>query len=237
MAHKRDKDAKPVVAVQILPAMDLDQFLQTHPSTGKPAVIHAHGQPALPDADRVCLVGILADDSGSISKAGLTQAVVDGLNLSLEAFRGARGSDFFLDIRGFRQTYFQGYLRDVPETSPFNAYRPDGTTPLVACARQLLTHLHAKADQFRALGIPAVIALLIITDGLPEGDSMAPKDFRDIVRPTDHLLGIGIGDTARFHALFTELGIATILTPRAQPAEVRHSINQFSQSVASIASR
>ncbi|MDP3771201.1 MAG: hypothetical protein Q8R16_02800 [bacterium] len=215
--------------------VDLDQYL--HTGAGQPAQPEpAHATLVMPEAHRICLVGVLADDSGSM--CGLEQAVIEGLNLSVEAFRGAKGSDFFLDVRGFHGTLFRGALKDVQDGS-FNTYGTGGNTPLVSHAISLLKELHAKAEQYRNLGIPATVALLLVTDGLPEGDEAAPDEFPKHVQAGDYVVGMGIAGheahVATFKALFQAMGIAKVVTPRAAAAEVRHAINQFSQSVASIA--
>lgn len=217
------------------PTVDLDQFLNTgagdpaQPGPGTSAV-------TMPEADRIAVVGILADDSGSM--CGLEQAVQDGLKLAVEAFRGAKGSDFLIDVRGFHGQIFRGMLKDVQEDS-FHAYSTGGSTPLVSHAISLLKELRAKAEQYRAMGIPATVALLAITDGMPEGDVASPEEFRKEVVAGDYIVGMGITGheegVTTFKALFTTMGITKIVTPKAAAAEVRHAINQFSQSVASIA--
>lgn len=217
------------------PTVDLDQFLNTgagdpaQPSAGTRAV-------TLPEADRIVIVGILADDSGSM--CGLEQAVAEGLKLSVEAFRGAKGSDFYLDVRGFHSTIFCGMLKDVQDDS-FNAYGTDGGTPLVSHSISLLKELHAKAEQYRSMGIPATVALLIATDGMPEGDAAAPEEFRKEVVAGDYVVGMGITHRETgvntFKQLFASMGIQKVVTPKSASADVRHAINQFSQSVASIA--
>lgn len=220
------------------PVVDLDQFLNT--GAGDPAQ-PAPGTSAvtMPEADRIAIIGILADDSGSIREAGLEQAVVDGLNLSIEAFRGAKGSDFSLNVCGFKRQLFHGMLKDVREDS-FRGYDADyDHTPLVSHAISLLKELHTKAEQYRAMGIPATVALLIVTDGQPNSELAQPKDFQEHIVAGDYIVGVGIGNgeesVATFSALFKTMGVAKVVTPKAAPAEVRHAINQFSQSVASIA--
>ena len=218
-------------------AIDLDDFLNTQTGNSPAPRIRV----ALPEADRMAVVGILADDSGSMRD--LTTAVLEGLNLSIEAFRGAKGSDFHLDVRGFKQPYFRGMLRDVKPDS-FNDYNPDYfRTPLVRFSISHLTDLRSQASQYRSLGIPTTVALLIITDGLPEGDDCYPEQFQDQLDANDFVVAMGISPRSddrsdyirQYQALFEKMGITQIVTPNSAAAEVRHAINQFSQSVASIA--
>lgn len=227
--------------------IDLDAFLMRNV---KPTANQAGGQSsarprklgiAMPETDRVVAVGIVVDDSGSME--GYRQAVIEGLNLSVEAFRGAKGSDFFLDIRGFKGQYFKGLLKDIlPDT--FNGYVPNyGHTPLISVSINQLNDLREQAKQYRDLGIPATISQLLITDAEPNGESYGTRDYLGAIESTDYLVGMGISDSRHseahentFRELFESMGISTIVTPRSNAADIRHAINQFSQSVASIAS-
>ena len=219
--------------------VDLDQFLnlqgdQAAQSGGSSARVE------MPEADRVVMVGIFADDSGSMEN--LRQAVIDGLKMSVEAFKGAKGSDFYLDVRGFCGTYFSGMLKDVKDDS-FDRYDPGfGSTPLVSHAISHIKGLTGKAKQYRSMGIPTTIALLIMTDGQPNEDSCDPSDFKSCIESANYIVGMGFaesnneGAVRKYRSLFKEMGIEKTVTPKSAPAEVRHAINQFSQSVASIAS-
>ena len=192
----------------------------------------------MPDADRMAVVGVFVDDSGSMDH--LRQSVIDGLKLSVDAFRGARGSDFFLEVRGFNGSYFSGMLRDVKDDS-FDRYNPNfGSTPLISHAISSLKELRTKAEQYRGMGIPTTVALLIITDGLPNSEYEVPGDFSTNIAAGDYIVGMGVAErqdeeaVAVYKKLFREMGIMKSVTPSSAPAEVRHAINQFSQSVASI---
>jgi len=217
--------------------IDLDDFLNTQPANSPTPRIRV----ALPEADRMAVVGILTDDSGSMEE--LKSAVIEGLTLSIEAFRGAKGSDFHLDVRGFKKSYFRGMLRDVKPES-FNDYHPSHPkTPLVSYSIAHLKDLQSQASQYRNLGIPTTVALLIITDGLPEGDNCYPEQFKDQLDANDFVVAMGIAHQVddknyyvrEYQALFAKMGITKLVTPSSAAAEVRHAINQFSQSVASIA--
>lgn len=219
--------------------IDLDQFLnlqadQSAQSGGSSARVE------MPEADRVVMVGIFADDSGSMEN--LRQAVIDGLKMSVEAFKGAKGSDFYLDVRGFCGTYFSGMLKDVKDDS-FDRYDPSfGSTPLISHAISHIKGLTGKAKQYRSMGIPTTIALLIMTDGDPNHEEEGPADFKDHIESANYIVGMGFAESnseeavRKYRNLFKEMGITKTVTPKSAPAEVRHAINQFSQSVASIAS-
>lgn len=193
----------------------------------------------MPEADKIVVVGIFVDDSGSMDP--YPAAVREGFNNSVEGFRGAKGSDFHLDVRGFKMTYFSGLLKDVTPDS-LAGYRPDfGSTPLVTNSRSHLIELHSLGQQYRASGIPTIVSQLIITDALPISDGHAPGEFKSLIEPGDYIVGIGIaaiGDenaVGNYSRFFSQMGITKILTPSADPSDVRHAINQFSRSVASIA--
>lgn len=219
--------------------IDLDEFIdlgddsQVGASTA--SVLGGH-QVSLPESDRICLVGILTDDSGSMD--GLQNALKEGLDLSVEAFEGARGTDFHLEVTGFNGNIFSGLLKDVEATS-FDRYRADySSTPLVECAIELVRELRAKAEQYQNLGVPTTIALLLMTDGIAHDSSMASAFKKECGEYVHYAVGMGIvrGEDVRdYRDLFTSMGITKIMTPRAAPADVRHAINQFSQSVASVA--
>lgn len=219
--------------------VDLDQFLnlqadQSAESGGTSSRVE------MPEADRVVMVGVFTDDSGSMEN--LRQAVIDGLKMSIDAFKGAKGSDFYIDVRGFNGTYFSGMLKDVKDDS-FDRYDPSfGSTPLISHAISHIKGLTGKAKQYRSMGIPTTIALLIMTDGQPNNDDEGPSKFKDHIESANYIVGMGFaesndeGAVQKYRSLFKEMGIVKTVTPKSAPAEVRHAINQFSQSVASIAS-
>jgi len=219
--------------------VDLDNFLQLNAGQADPSACQCQNL-VLPQTDKIVIVGIFLDDSGSME--GLEQAVRDGLHLAIAGFSGARGSDFYLDIRGFKAVYFQGMLKDVEESAFDGYYGSYRSTPLVAYSIGHLQELKALARRYRDLGIPTTVAQLIMTDGQPEWDSESPDSFRQQIESGDYIVGMGIvkdrneNEICQYRELFREMGITKTVTPRSQPAEVRHAINQFSQSVASLSS-
>ncbi|MFA6898242.1 MAG: hypothetical protein WC250_02450 [Candidatus Paceibacterota bacterium] len=198
---------------------------------------------APPTSDRLVVVGILLDDSGSMKDGNIYKSAIDGIHVGVEAFRGARGSDFYLIVEGFNQLYFEGLIGEVTKDS-FNAYVPNhGCTPLVGTAISLVKKMQQVAEGYAAMGISASTAMLLITDGLPDDQ---PADFRAYVEKVGYVVGMGCalrinsdrldeGAVRAYHACFTGMGIKTIVTPGAEPPEIRHEINQFSRSVAAIA--
>lgn len=226
------------------PQMDLDRYL----ALGKGQVPASGGtvdMPApivkvmRPDTDRITIVGMLADDSGSIKNAGLERAVVDGIKKSTDSLRGAKGSDFFLDVTGFKYKYFSGMLKEVGSDFMSQYFADHRCTPLVATAIAQLNELMKKAAEYRMAGIAATVTQLIMTDGMPCDDTAVPEAFAARVSEVNYVVGMGFASSGEVSAAYTQffhrMGITKIVTPNASAQEVRHAINQFSQSVASIA--
>jgi hypothetical protein len=214
--------------------IDLDQFIDAKTNTVQPAQTRGL---KMPDADRIVVVGIFADDSWSM--VPLREAVIEGLNLSVEAFEGAKGSDFYLDVRGFGKTYYHGALKDI-DRRVLQEYRPEGGTPLIQYALPHLKDLKSVAEQYRGMGIPTTVAMLVMTDGFPDDEEVSPEMFARQIGQNDYVVGMGISERGNdrgigaYSALFRRMGINKIMTPGASPSEVRHAINMFSLSVASI---
>ncbi|MEK7628623.1 MAG: hypothetical protein AAB421_04390 [Patescibacteria group bacterium] len=237
------------------PHVDLDKFLKA-PGSGAgappPVDYQRVGQRAgssttpvggglvQPNRDRLVIVGILADNSGSIAGRGLEGAIREGLALSINAFRGAKGADFYIKGVGFKgDVYFDGMIRDIPENAVDSYAAGRANTPIVHDSIVLLTDLHAKAQVQRDKGIQTTVAMIILTDDEPAGDSGSPPEFAAIISEGDYITGIGAAEdesaVGRYTSLFGAMGISKILTPKADPREVRRALNQVSQSVATIA--
>lgn len=214
--------------------IDLDAWLgQAHEDNEPVQKIH---RSTMPDSDKVTVVGIFVDDSGSIMDSGLTSDIVSGVNLCIEALRGAKGADFYLDITGFIRNYYSGMLRDY-DGGFEKHYNPTyGATPLVTYAVNQYTDLRVRAEQYAAQGIPSTVSYLVLTDGHPNGD-IAPESFKAKLRNGDFVVGIGVrreqNDIAAYREVFTNMGIKKILTPKATGSEIRHAVNEFSRSVVS----
>jgi len=217
--------------------IDLDDFLDRsgEEAGGESGPQASLPQSEMPTKDRLCIVGLFVDDSGSMDH--LEEAVKDGLKLAVNSLRGAKTCDYYLFAKGFRRTYYKGMLRGVEKNS-FDAYRPDyGETPLISRVIEFVRELVQVANKYRLRGIPTTIALLIMTDGEPNSESAEPKDFKEYIGNVNYVEGMGITepDKARiFRTLFKKMGIEVIVTPKSDPKEVRHGFSQFSQSVASI---
>lgn len=218
-------------------SVDLDAFLNANASAvgQQPGVVQA--QLPDPQSDRMLVALFLVDDSGSMST--LKDAVIEGLTLSVRTLQGVKGSDCYAKVLGFHGTYFEGMINTVGERQ-FESYTAAGGTPLISVATSLLRDGIQVADTYRNQGIPTTIAMLILTDGIPDGDEWAHVgNFKALVGPQDYVVGMGIanGESAEqvFVDCFKQMGLTKFVTPKDTPTAVRRAINQFSQSVASIA--
>lgn len=217
--------------------MDLDAFV----IQGQEAKIaKALDKKVTPIGDKITITGLFVDDSGSIQNAGLEQAMIDGVNHCLDALRGARGADFYLDIRGFMRQYYYGMLKDM--TIPFGElYSAEyGSTPLVDHTARHYEEMRRKVNEYAARGVTASVAYAVFTDAIPREDS-PPEYFARLVRSEDFIVGIGIvsgsNDKVAYRELFKQMGIKRSMTPRATASELRHAMNEFSRSVVAGAQR
>lgn len=221
--------------------VDLDEFLniQTWEPTGQ--IPEPSDTAVMPESDRMAVVGMLIDNSGSMD--GLEQSVLDGLNLGIESLKGAKGSDFYLDIRSFTDTIFKGPITQF-NLSRFKYIPNLNHTPLVGTSTKILKDLHKKAEQYRNLGIPTTVALLIVTDGQPTGEDREEStfnEFRKEIKAGDYIVGMGItrnnneSAVTMYRDTFSGMRTTKTVTPMSNPTEIRRAMNQFSQSVASIA--
>ena len=235
------KPTGPQTAV-VTETIDLDEFINEGQGGPGSANTGRHlPTELLMGHDRVTVVGILLDDSGSMR--GLEGAVTEGLDLAVKAFGGAKGSGFYLEVAGFKKNYFSGPLDKVGRRA-WEGYYPDyESSPVITQTLELIKTLQKIAQKYRASGIATRISLLIMTDGQPNQESEAARErFTREVNQLDYVVGMSVehdrseGDNvSRGFQFFREMGIKKVMTPKADQAEVRHSINEFSQSVASIA--
>lgn len=210
--------------------MDLDAFvIQEQEAKLKPLTASMR-----PVGDKVTVTGIFVDDSGSIHNAGLEQAMIDGVNHCLDALKGAKGADFYLDIRGFTGSYYRGMLKDMSAPFGGNYSAEFDFTPIVEYSARHYAEMRMKVDEYTSRGIPSSVAYAIFTDGLPKNDAH-PSNFADLVRSDDFIVGIGICsgsvDKVSYRELFRQMGIKKSMTPRATASELRHAMNEFSRSV------
>lgn len=195
-------------------------------------------------SSEVILVGIMPDDSGSISAAGNTQAIRDGYNLVLDAFKKSKQKD---------NVFVFGKLLNGAIINPFtpldiapaldnNNYneRSFSGTPLYDSTWDFLAAMVAEAERYRQqMNILARTISLVISDGRDEHSRKHrnPKDVKQFIQDLnmseDHIVA-GMGVTSRginFHDIFGDkMGIDPkwILTPQSDPSDIRKAFQVFS---------
>jgi hypothetical protein len=215
---------------------DLDDLMNEGAGTpAKPAV----QTKITPVSDKLIIVGMLLDNSGSISNAGLEGMIRDGSNTAIEGLRGIKGADVALDIRTFTGQLYSGMLKNVPENVMSHYHAGNNSTPICACAIELIKSLRQQQAEQKAAGISTTIAMVLPTDGQPMNDTATPDQFAKLIQEGDFIVGLGVtqqeSEVAEYHSLFRSMGASKILTSKATPQEFRRSMGQFSRSVAKIA--
>ena len=196
-------------------------------------------------ATEVVLVGVLADDSGSIRFAGNSEVVRKGHNLVIDALTGA-GSKTRDGILMMTQ-YLNGEILfpfvPITQATQMDAsnYNPGGGTPLYDQSVVFLATMLAKAQEFMDNGVPCRTISLIVTDGADEHStrqdaSSVAKLVGDMYRGENHIIaGMGIQDgksRVDFREIFKQMGILDewVLTPGNSEKEIRAAFHTFSQS-------
>jgi hypothetical protein len=195
-------------------------------------------------SDEVILLGILADDSGSIQYAGNTQAIIDGYNSVLGAFKKSKQRDnVFIHGKLLNGKIINPFmLLDVaPEldTKNYDEMTFSGT-PLYDASFDFLGAMLAAAEDYRQrLSIGARTITLIVTDGRDE-HSRAHRDpkklhqlITDMNESEDHIVaGMGVKHTSTdYNTVFgQEMGIDPrwIMTPKSDPSDIRKAFQVFS---------
>lgn len=216
-----------------LVTMDLDSFLGNAKSSS------SSNLPNMPESDKITVVGILVDDSGSMVDSAAD--VISGVNQVLDALRAAKSADFYVNIHGFTGTYYTGMLRDLKETFGSKYYAAHGESPLIDTAIKNYKLMQEITDTYSSQGIPSTVAYLVMTDALPNGDMNYPTTFKDLIaqNPANLVVGMGItrspSGAIEYQNLFSLMGITKMMTPSASGSEIRNAMNEFSRSVVSAA--
>jgi hypothetical protein len=221
---------------------DLDKFLT---GGGAPTVNASSGATigAIPDSDRVLILGLATDDSGSIDQSGLSSGVKEGVELCFKACSGIKGSDAHILWKGFNRTYFNGLVRshNLEDKSLFHSFNPDHhETPLLSqLCIPMMKEIHDLAQKYSAQGIATTVALLIMTDGRASpGETNLSSEFVSLILPTDYIVGMGVSNSESeikyFTDFFKSVSIKRTVSPKASATELRRAMNAFSQSVANL---
>ena len=203
------------------------------PTFGVPADAFAQNE--------VILVSLLLDDSGSIDFGNNTQNIIDGHNLLIDAFKGAKQQE---NILWMCQTLNGRVISPWCELAsaprlPHPQYKADGGTPLYDASMIHLASVLAKFKEFEQSGVPARTITAIVTDGKDEHSrdhrAMDVQRFVDSLASREHhiLAGVGIQyQQVPFRTVFGSMGIPDkwILTPKSDPKEIRAAFQTLSQS-------
>lgn len=203
------------------------------PTFGLPADTFAQNE--------VILVSLLIDDSGSIEFGHNVQNMVDGHNLLIDAFKGAKQQD---NILWMCQTLNSKVISPWCELSqaprlPHANYNAIHGTPLYDATMVHLASVLMKFKEFEGAGVPARTITGLVTDGMDEHSqkhrAVDVCRFIESLTGREHhiLAGMGIQyQQTPFRQVFGEMGIPDkwILTPKSDPKEIRAAFQTLSQS-------
>lgn len=191
--------------------------------------------------NEVLLVSLLLDDSGSIEYGHNTTNMVDGHNLLIDAFKGAKQQN---NILWMCQTLNGQVITPWCELAqaprlPHPQYHADGGTPLYDAVMSHWGSVLAKFKEFEINGVPARTITGVVTDGQDEHSkkyrALDVKVFSESLTGREHhiLAGLGVqAGTFDFRKIFADMGIPDkwILTPKSDPKEIRAAFQTLSQS-------
>jgi hypothetical protein len=218
--------------------------LTTDPNLGGKIQRALGGPMTAVGSDEVILVGMMPDDSGSISGAGNTQAIRDGYNLTKKAFMDSKQKD---------NVYIHGRLLNGSIVNPFMLLdtAPDldnknydesyfSGTPLYDASFEFIGSIVAESQRYRnELNITARGICLIISDGMDEhsrkhrNPAALKQLILDLNASEDFVVaGMGVQNSSiNFYDIFGKaMGIEDkwILTPKSDPHEIRQAFQLFS---------
>lgn len=194
----------------------------------------------------VTLFTLVTDDTGSIEYAGLTDAVIDGQNMTVEALAGSKQKDDILMAQwklGTRSNLLHSYIpvEQAEKLTPANYY-PAGGTALYDVWVEVLTANIVYAEQLKAYGTAVKNVAVLITDGqdtasLRYHTADCKKLNEDLLKSEQFILAfVGVAkdkqDEQLFRKIAAEMGfpVGAVLTAGATPSEVRKVFNMVSQS-------
>ena len=194
----------------------------------------------------VNIVAVLTDDSYSIFDRGNQEKLLDGVrDMISELQKIAKGQrETFFALTGFKKSYFLG---DVLSKNPGDIISlincTHTSTPLVQTALRLIKTVSSAEKQLNDLGISVTVSMLLITDGIPEGDTHKPHEFKDAIANHLHWKVFGMGitrdyetraeeDKKKFTDVFESMGIKNIVMPSS--SEIGAVLSSFSRSVSAV---
>lgn len=193
-------------------------------------------------ASDVTLVTVLIDKSSSIADTHLTQAVREGQNELVKAFRGAREKDsVLLALWTFDSAMdvVHSYLpADEAVLLDQKNYQPNGATSLYDTWCDALAANVAYAQRLRAGGTPCRSVVVVITDGADCGSHRGSSDCKrlsmDLLASEQFTLAfVGVGKDVDFKKVARAMGVpdACVLVQKdATPSALRRTFQMVSQS-------
>ena len=210
---------------------------------GQVVVAGAAGK-ALEDivASDVTLITVLIDASSSIADRGLEQAIRDGQNHLVDAFRGSRERDSVLmalwTFNNAAQVVHSYLPADDATRLDTKSYRAAGSTSLYDTWCDALLANVAYAQRLRDGGTPCRSVVVVLTDGEDVGSHRSAGDChrlsRDVLASEQFTLAfVGVGRDVDFHAVAKAMGVpdSCVLVERdATPGALRRAFAMVSQS-------
>lgn len=194
----------------------------------------------------VTLLAVLIDETGSMY--GVTQEVIDGYNVLLDAMNGAKGSQGILfDTALFNSDNPNNVLHGFIPVEQAQAnhrlstatYQPNSGTPLFDAVLALLNRTVSYAEMLRNNGITVKVIVAVISDG-DDNDSRQGGTAAKVKAVADALMKqevytlafIGISGEPGFNprTLAASMGFPNVLVAGASASEVRKMFNQLSAS-------
>jgi uncharacterized protein YegL len=194
----------------------------------------------------VRLIGILLDDSPSMSEDGKDKAVIQGLKDLRVALSSLARYEVHVLITGFSRVYAKGSLESLPDTliNP-GEYNPSNghNTPLFGSTLQFGTKLLEYVAAQRAAGEtrPVVGGLLLMSDGMPTDADEVPVTgvntcVGNLKRERFKVCAMNIGADDSNRKVFEDMGISSgnIFEPTSDERAIRHAFDMFSRSMAAV---
>jgi len=206
--------------------------------------IHPYNWPEIKvKGTSVNIVPVLIDDSYSIRDRGTESKLLDGAKDMINELQkiAREQKETFFALIGFKESYFLGdVLSKSPEEIIDQIECTHTSTPLVQTALRLIETVSSAEGHLNNLGISSTVNILLITDGLPKGDTHDPYEFENAIANHPHwrVLGMGITrdykrraeeDKQKFTDVFESMGIQNIVTPSS--SELKAVFSSFSKSV------
>jgi hypothetical protein len=193
-------------------------------------------------ATDVTLVTVLIDSSTSIHTASLEQAIREGQNALVDAFKGSRENDsVLLALWTFsdeiRVVHSYVAIDDATRLDA-NNYAGVGGTHLYDTWCDALAANVAYAQRLRTSGTPCKSVVVVITDGEDTGSRRRARDCarisQDLLASEQFVLAfVGVGSEAAFAPIAKQMGIPSgcvAVQPQATPSALRAVFRMVSQS-------